>query len=60
MIMVRIFLIFEICLVLIFIGYRLYYSIKSEKVMWGERKKRFIDGKLKLKPDMRDPILKRN
>jgi len=52
-------LIFELCLVLIFLSYRLYYNIKSDRIMFGRRRKRTIDSKLGLKPDMRDPILKR-
>jgi len=52
-------IVFELYLVLIFLSYRLYYSIKNDKIMSAGRKKRIIDDKLKQKPDMRDPILKR-
>lgn len=51
--------IFELYMVLLFLSYRLYYYIKRDRRMNEERKKRYIDDKLKSKPDMRDPILKR-
>jgi len=59
MIMIRNIIIFELCLVLIFISHRLFYFLKRDKVLGERRKKRMIDSKQKLKPEMRDPILKR-
>jgi len=52
-------LIFELYLVLIFILHRLFYFFKRDRVLEERRKKRIIDSKQKLKPEMRDPILKR-
>jgi hypothetical protein len=57
--MIRNIIIFELCLVLIFISHRLFYFLKRDKVLGERRKKRMIDSKQKLKPEMRDPILKR-
>lgn len=55
--------IFELCLIVIWLLYRLYYNIKSDRIMFAKRKKNIIKGELKrelgLEPDMRDPILKR-
>ena len=52
-------IIFELCLVLIFILHRLFYFIKRDKMLEAKRKKRVIDRERKIKPEMRDPILKR-
>lgn len=59
MIISRSILIFELCLVLIFILHRLFYFFKRDRVLEERRRKRVIDRKQKLKPEMRDPILKR-
>lgn len=52
-------LIFELYLVLIFILHRLFYFLKRDGVMEEKRGKRIADRNQKLKPEMRDPILKR-
>ncbi|MBA7621766.1 hypothetical protein ES703_29132 [subsurface metagenome] len=59
MIMIRNIFIFELCLVLIFISHRLFYFFKRDRALEEKRRKRMIDSKQKLKPEMRDPILKR-
>ena len=59
MIIFRNILIFELCLVLVFILHRLLYFFRRDKELEERRKKRIIDSKQKLKPEMRDPILKR-
>ena len=56
---IRNILIFELYLVLIFILHRLFYFFKRDKALEERRKKRMIGSKQKLKPEMRDPILKR-
>jgi len=56
---IRNILIFELCLVLIFILHRLFYFFKRDRALEEIRKKRIIDNKQKLKPELRDPILKR-
>jgi len=52
-------LIFELYLVLIFILHRLFYFFKRDRAIEEKRRKRIVDRKKKLKPEMRDPILKR-
>jgi len=52
-------LIFELYLVLIFILHRLFYFFKRDRAIEKKRRKRIVDRKKKLKPEMRDPILKR-
>jgi len=52
-------LIFELCLVLIFTLHRFFYFLKRDRILEERRKKRIINRKQKLKPEMRDPILKR-
>ncbi|MBA7542408.1 hypothetical protein ES705_34729 [subsurface metagenome] len=59
MVMIRNILISELCLVLIFILHRLLYFFKRDRALEERRRKRMIDSKQKLKPEMRDPILKR-
>ena len=54
---IRNILIFELCLV--FILHRLFYFFKRDRALEEIRKKRIIDNKQKLKPELRDPILKR-
>lgn len=56
---VRSIIIFELCLVVIFLSHRLFYYIRRDRILSERRKKRMIDSKQKLKPEMRDPILKR-
>jgi len=59
MVIIRDILIFELYLVLIFILHRLFYFFKRDRVLEERRKKRIIGSKQKLKPEMRDLILKR-
>lgn len=59
MVLIRDILIFELCLVLVFILHRLFYFFKRDRVLGERRRKRMIDSKQKLKPEMRDQILKR-
>ena len=56
---IRSILTFELCLVLIFILHRLFYFFERDRALEEIRKKRIIDNRQKLKPEMRDPILKR-
>ena len=51
-------IIFELYLVVIFLLYRLFYNIKNDIALNKRRKKEYIDSKKRLKPEMRDPILK--
>lgn len=52
-------IIFELCLVLIYLVYKLYYSFLEDRRLWARQRKRIVNKRQGLRPEMRDPILKR-